>query len=205
MKIYSHPFSGSGFKVSAVANELGLKPEFITIDFGKGEHKSPWFLEINPNGKAPALVDGDLKLWESNAIIIYLSSKAPAPGLIPADPAGAAEVHKWLHWNSYNFYHNTFKLAWQTYYQPIFKHPKDEKALAEGMEATIRDLTLLEGALKGREYLAGKLSLADFSLASNLLAHEAMGIDFKPFPNVKGWLDRMMSRDSFKKIWPPKM
>lgn len=205
MKIYTHPLSGSGAKVHAVLNELGLQAELITVDFAKGQHKEPWFMELNPNGKFPVLVEGDFKLWESNAIIIYLNSKVPAPGLMPTDPKAVAEVHKWLNWNSYTFYNDTFKVSWQTFYQQFFKHPRDEKIIAEGLEAVNRDLKVLELGLQGREYLAGKLSLADFSVCTNLLVREQAGFDLKPFPNVKAWVERMEARESIKKMWPPKM
>ena len=63
-------------KACAVARYLNAPIEYVYLDPAKGEHKTPQYLAINPNGKVPALTDGDLKLWESNAIMCHLAQKA---------------------------------------------------------------------------------------------------------------------------------
>ena len=63
-------------KACAVARYLNSPVEFVHVDLAKGEHKTPDYLAINPNGKVPALTDGDLKIWESNAIMCHLARKA---------------------------------------------------------------------------------------------------------------------------------
>jgi glutathione S-transferase len=204
MKVYNNPFSGSGFKVTALLHELGLQNvEHITVELAKGQHQEPWFRAINPHAKVPALVDGDLVLFESNAIVTYLGALAPERGLMPTDARGLAEVQKWLHWQSFAFYGDTFKVIWNTYYQKLFGHPRDEQALAEGQALVERDLKVLEGALKDREYLTGTLSVADFALASSLLVRDLAGIDLKPYPQVKAWAERMDARPSMQKARPP--
>jgi glutathione S-transferase len=204
MKVYNHPFSGAGFKVTAVLHELALSTvEVITVDLSKGQHQEPWYRAINPHAKVPALVDGDLSIFESNAIITYLGALAPERGLMPVDPRGLAEVQMWLHWYSTTFYPDAMKIHWNTYYQKMLGHPRDEKVLAEGRELLARDLKALDGALQGREYLTGKLSVADFALASNLLMRDMAGIDLTPFPNVKAWAERMDARPSMKQARPP--
>ena len=62
-------------KACAVARYLNSPVEFVRVDLAKGQHKSPDYLAINPNGKVPALVDGDTKLWESNAIMCHLAAR----------------------------------------------------------------------------------------------------------------------------------
>ena len=62
MQFYTFPASANCRKVAAVAREFGLELEEKTLDFMNGEHKTPEYLAINPNGKVPGLVDGDLKL-----------------------------------------------------------------------------------------------------------------------------------------------
>jgi glutathione S-transferase len=205
--VNGYPTSSAGAKVNAVIHELELEEqvEFITVDYPNLQHKEPWYLALNPNGKFPVLVEGDFCLWESNAIILYLNSKVPAPGLMPTEPRAMADAHRWLHWNSYTFYDAAFRVLWQTYYVQYFKHVPDKKLLEAGMEVVVRNLKVLEAGLKGREYLAGKLSLADFSVGTNLLAREIAGIDLKPFPNVQAWMERLEARPSIKKMWPPRL
>lgn len=65
-------------------DECGAEYEIVTIDLQAREHKTPRFLEINPSGKLPALVDGDAKLFENAAICLYLADEFPAVRLAPA-------------------------------------------------------------------------------------------------------------------------
>src|SRR5262245_43523400 len=89
-------------KVCAVARYLNSPVEFVRLDIGKGEHKTPSYLAINPNGKVPALEDGETKLWEANAIMCHLARKANSD-LWPRDEAQQVEVLRWLSWNSEHF------------------------------------------------------------------------------------------------------
>ena len=66
----------NGQKACAVAKYLDAPVEYVRVDLSKGEHKAPGYLAINPNGKIPALVDGETNLWESSAIMCYLALKA---------------------------------------------------------------------------------------------------------------------------------
>ena len=71
MKLYYDPVTVNCRKVVAGLDLLGVEYEDVKIDYFAGGHKEPEYLAINPNGELPALVDGDLKLWESNAIMVY--------------------------------------------------------------------------------------------------------------------------------------
>jgi glutathione S-transferase len=85
-------------KVCALARHLKLPVEFVHVNLGKGEHKTQAFLAMNPNGKVPVLVDGDVTLWESNAILCYLAHKAGSD-LWPTDTR-QFEVLRWLMWDA---------------------------------------------------------------------------------------------------------
>src|SRR5258706_14104096 len=85
MKIHAFPPSPRAFKVLLVANHLGSDYELCFCDLTKGAQKSDAYTLLNPNQKMPALEDGDLKLWESNAIIEYLAAKSPEARLMPSD------------------------------------------------------------------------------------------------------------------------
>ena len=76
--------------------ELGADFEPIRVNLVAGEHRRPDFLEINPAGKIPVLVDGDLVLTESVAIVLYLAEKYPDKGLLPAGLNERAQVNRWL-------------------------------------------------------------------------------------------------------------
>ncbi|WNG51703.1 glutathione S-transferase family protein [Archangium minus] len=203
MKLYEHPFSTAAFKVRAVIHELGLPVTLVTLDMMKGEQKSPEFLAKNPNGKVPTLEDDGFFLWESNAILCYLAAKKPESGLLPADPKGMAQVQQWLQWHATTFAPSTSEVMFETIYAKMMGRTKDEAKYAAGLEKVRRDLGVLEKVLAGKEFLCGKLTLADFSLVSQLHMRAPMGVDLEAFPHVKAWVARMESRESVRKSLPP--
>lgn len=203
MKLYQHPFSSASFKARAVIHELGLACELVEVDLGKGEHKAPAFLAMNPNGKIPVLEDGDFRLWESNAIVCYLATKKPESGLMLTDPRGMAMMQQWLQWQATTFAGSTTEVMMETVYLAFFGRKQDPQKYAAAMEKVRRDLGVLETGLKGKEYLCGKLSLADFSVMSSILLRTQMGIDLESFPSVKAWVLRMEARESVRKSLPP--
>jgi glutathione S-transferase len=203
MKLYENPLSSAAMKVRAVIHELGLPVTLISVDMMKGEHKSPEFLARNPNGKVPTLDDDGFLVWESNAILCYLAARKPESGLLPADPRGMALVQQWLQWQATTFAPSINEVMGETFYAKLFGRSKDEAKYAAALEKVRRDLGVLEKTLAGKEFLTGKLSLADFSLVSALMLRSAMGVDLEAFPNVKAWVARMESRESVRKSMPP--
>lgn len=203
MKLYENPMSSAAMKVRAVIHELGLPVTLIAVDMRKGDHKAPDFLAMNPNGKVPTLEDDGFCLWESNAILCYLAAKKPESGLLPADPKGMALVQQWLQWQATTFGPSTGEVMMETVYAKLFGRSKDEAKYAAGMEKVRRDVGVLEKALAGKEFLCGRLSLADFSLVSSLMMRGPMGVDLETFPNVKAWVARMEARESVRKSMPP--
>lgn len=95
MKLYEFAPTRS-IRVRWMLQELEVPFEAITVDMLRGEHRSPWFLAINPAGKLPALIDGDLVLTESMAIVPYLGEKYPGSGLIPTVLSERARFNSWI-------------------------------------------------------------------------------------------------------------
>ncbi len=82
-------------KVALFLEESGLPYELLPIDTRKGEQHTPAYLAINPNGKVPAIVDGDVTMFDSNAILLYLAEKT-GKFLPPDTPAARGELLSWL-------------------------------------------------------------------------------------------------------------
>lgn len=80
------PGSPNCRKVQAVVNGLSAPVEIVLVDFASGAHKRPDYLVVSPNGLVPSLVDGDLRLWESTAIMQYLADLHGETTLFPKDP-----------------------------------------------------------------------------------------------------------------------
>ena len=102
MKLYAFPPSPNSWKVRAVAAHLGVPLELEMVDLIKGGSHSPDYLAINPTGRTPALVDGDLKLWESTAIMQYIASQQPN-SLWPSDARAQADIARWQSWQLAHF------------------------------------------------------------------------------------------------------
>jgi glutathione S-transferase len=95
MKLYEFAPTRS-IRARWTLQELGVDFEAVTVNLVAGEHRRPEFLAVNPSGKIPVLVDDDIVLTESVAIVVYLAEKYPASGFLPSDPNARAEVMRWL-------------------------------------------------------------------------------------------------------------
>src|SRR5260370_32982770 len=93
MKLYHFP-SPNPQKVTFALRELGLECEMVPLDLAKGEQRKPEFLAINPFGRVPVLIDGDLTLWDSQVILAYLGEKTGK--MWPTSMAGRGDAPRWL-------------------------------------------------------------------------------------------------------------
>lgn len=167
MKLYNSAGSPNAIRARVVAFELGLAPEIINVDIAKGENRTPEYLALNPNGKVPTLVDGDVVIWESRAINAYLASKAPEHDLYPSDPVRRAMVDQWSNWQAIHLGPAMQKVAFERVMKKAFGRGDADEAAIAGDLKTIADLLpILDAALAGKDWIAGSLSLADFGLAT---------------------------------------
>jgi glutathione S-transferase len=204
MKLYNANFSPNCLRVRAVIFELGADVEIVEVDVFGGGTKTPEYLAMNPNGKVPAFVDGDLALFESRAINAYLASLDPRRRLYPEDLKKRAVVDQWSYWQAIHLGPSSQKLSFEKVLKEKFGRGKpDENVIAAESKETTKLLGVLEQGLAGRKWIAGELSIADFALASTLTRRKAAGIDLAPFPNVAAWIDRLESRDSWRKAIEP--
>lgn len=200
MKLYDFAFSPNCRKVRAVAYELGVPLDHAHVDLVKGGGQRPDYLTLNPNGRVPTLVDDDgFVLWESTAIMRYLSEKKDG-ALVPRDARGRAEVDRWLAWQLAHLGPAISKVALERIVKKLTGGgAPDEAAIAAGSADFAKLTRILDAALDGREYLAGSLSIADFALASHYSVAPMCGLDLSPFGRVNAWLERVLSRPSMKR------
>ena len=199
MKLYDFAFSPNSRKVRAVAYELGIVLEHSHVDLLKGTQRTAPFLQLNPNGRVPVLVDGDFVLWESTAIMRYLLAQKGGP-LVPATPQAGAEVDRWLAWQLAHFGPAMSKVAFERVVKKLTgQGAPDEAVVAAGCAEFAALSAILDKALEGRDYVAGALSLADFALAAHYSLAETSGLDVTPFPRVQAWLARVLARDSMRR------
>jgi glutathione S-transferase len=168
MKLYGFPPSPNTWKVRAVAAQIGVPLDTEFVDLTKP--RSPDYLAINPSGRTPTLVDGDFKLWESNAIMQYVASRT-ANALWPNDARLRAEI---MGWQSWQLAHWSKEGCEPLIFQRLVKKllnlgPPDEAILAKGTECFNREARVLDAHLSKSSYLVGTgVTLADFAVAAPL-------------------------------------
>jgi glutathione S-transferase len=198
MKIYDFPFSPNCRKVRAVVYELGLQAEFLPVSLFKAESRTPQFLTINPNGRVPVLVDGDFVLWESNAIVSYL---AHGTTLMPTQRRERAEVERWTDWQLAHLGPAIRTVAFERVVKPMTGRGQADAAAIDAAAADYATFSgVLDTSLGSKEYVAGRLSVADFVLASVYSLAATVGLETAPFPRVNAWLGRVLARDSMKRV-----
>jgi len=97
IKLYRHALSGHSHRVELLLSLLDLDAEIIDVDLMSGEQRTPEFLKKNPLGKVPVLEDGDVTLFDSNAILVYLASQYDNKRQwLPEEAVAAASVQRYL-------------------------------------------------------------------------------------------------------------
>ena len=183
MRLYTFTVTPNNRKVEAFVRHYDLPVELHHVSFKDREQDTAQYRAINPMGKVPALVDGDFRLWESNAILTYLATCFPETRALPGDPRGRADADRWLHWQSCHLMPamGALKTAEQ----------KDFSALTPL-------LAVLDGQLEGRDYVLGDLSVVDFAIAAYLVTKLGRQVDYSGFPRLAGWLGRVGGLKGFQ-------
>jgi glutathione S-transferase len=195
MKLY-HFASPNPQKVTFALLELGLDCEKVPVDLAKGEQRKPAFLAVNPAGRVPVLVDGDVTLTESHAILAHLGEKTGR--LWPAMPAGRAEALQWLFFLAQHIMPHAGEVALRIRAK-VVGIPVDEATVARGEKALPAPLKVVEGQLSKSEWMLGSdFSLVDCAYCPVLNVVEKAGFGLGEFPRVSAYLDTMRSRQTWK-------
>lgn len=178
------------FRCIWAAEEAGLAYEVIPVGFGPDLKAA--VAAVNPNGKIPALQDGDLTLFESLAINLHIARKAGAP-FMPAGDDGS-RVLQWTLWAATEAEPAIMQWAYNTYIRP--PEQRDAALAQAGAEASALRLAVLEAhlAAHGPWLVGGQFSVADCNLAGVLYGAWLNGFDLGAFPKVKAWLDACLTR-----------
>jgi len=189
MKLYEFAFTRS-IRARWTLQERGVDFEGVTVNMRAGEHRSPQFLAINPAGKLPALLDGDLVLTESAAIVWYLAEKYRK--FLPADLAGRAEVNRWLLFTVTELEQPLWRIAKNRNLYPEAQRLAADIPLASQDFRAMADVA--EKHMAGRKFVVGEeATIADFVLAYTLdWANEVQLLD--RCPQLVAYMERMYAR-----------
>jgi glutathione S-transferase len=177
--------------VMCVLETLGVAYQNVPMAPRSEPTRTPEYLALNPTGKLPTLVDGELVLWESQAILFYLARKY-GDGLLWVDTLEQeADLYRWSLFISNQIEVPALDMLLAVKYAD---GEPDESFIDVQRQAIMRFLPVLESHLQDKEYLvAGKLTVADFHGATVLSWPEVAGFDYADYPAVKRWVSRIQA------------
>lgn len=191
MKIYHHPLSGHSHRVRLFASLLGLEHELVEVDLKAGAQKQPEFLRMNPFGQVPVLVDGDVIVPDSNAILVYLAKKARRADWLPEDAYAAAAVQRWLSVAAGEVAYGPAAARLITLFGAKF-HAEEVIPRAHVL------LARLEAQLAATGWLAGDHpTIADVAIYSYVARAPEGGVDLSGYPAVNAFLGRVEALPGF--------
>ena len=203
MKFYTHPVSTVARPVAFFIADHNIAVEEQVIDLFKGEQYGPEFLAINPNHAVPVLVDGDLTLYESSAILKYLADKVNSPAY-PKDLKARARVNSVMDWFNTGFYHH---FGYELCYEQLLDHYKIQDAgarehvIARGKATAEKMLDVLNNNMlgDGRAFLCGaEMTIADYFASGIISVGDVTGCSFAKWPNVVAWMNRIKARPNWQ-------
>jgi glutathione S-transferase len=178
--------------------ELGLEYKAETIDISKNTQKEPWFLAINPNGRIPAIKDGDLRVFESGAILLYLTDKYDKENKFTF-PQGTDDYYEMLSWVMWQMGGEGPMQGQANHFKAMAK-VKSEYAISRYVDETKRLYSVLESVLKDHDYLVkDKYTIADIASVGWVRAAWMIEVSLDEFPGVKRWVERIEQREAVKK------
>jgi glutathione S-transferase len=205
MELYTGMISPNGKRVRICAGELGVAIDLKLLDFQKGEQRSAEYLALNPMGKVPTLTDGDLALWESAAILVYLARAHGGAALAPEEPRAQAEMLRWMFFGACHLDPYFTTLVVERFIKARQGAPTDEALAASAEQWLARFLPVVDQQLSRHEYLTGTFGLADIALGCTLELAPLLRFDLGPYPNVRAWLPRLAARPSWRAASGPQV
>lgn len=174
--------------------ELGQPYEREDYGGPFGRNYEPEYLRLNPNGTVPTLIDGDLVIWESNAIVRFLCNKFQPTSLYPADAGQRALVERWMDWQL-----GELAVAFLPMYRGLIREQRDAEEVDAARQRTARLMTILDSVLAGCQYLNGsELTVADIAIGPIAYRWFELPIRREGMPNLQGWYLRLAQRQAFR-------
>jgi glutathione S-transferase len=181
----------NGWKASITLEELGLDYRVRPISFDDGEQKEDWYLQLNPNGRIPTIIDhgnDGFVVFESGAIMVYLAEKTGR--LLPTDVKGRSLVMQWLMFQM----GGVGPMMGQANVFYRYAPEKIPYAIARYQREVLRLLEVLDRRLADHEYLAGDYSIADIANWSWARSHKWSGVDIDGLDHLERWLAAIAAR-----------
>lgn len=185
-------------KVLWALDELRVPYQRTDAGLQYGVVNEPFYRRMNPNGRVPTIEDDGLVLWESNAIVRYLSAKHGAGTLWPNDPKQRADADRWMDWATSTLAPAITPVFWGLIRTAPEK--RDHKAIEEGAEKLAQAFQVLEQSLDGRDYVGGKtFTMGDIPLGTFVYRWNALNVKRPKLPRVEAHFQRLQQRPAYRK------
>jgi len=185
-------------KVLWALAELNVPYERTDAGLQFGVVNEPFYRRMNPNGRVPTIEDDGFVLWESNAIVRYLSAKHGAGTLWPQDLRQRADADRWMDWTT-----STVAPALTPVFWGLIRTPPEKRNMASieaEAEKVGQAFQALEHSLEGRDHVAGKsFTMGDIPLGTFVHRWYALQVKRPKLPRVEAYYQRLQERASYKK------
>lgn len=195
MKVYFAPNSRA-VRTVWLLEEIGQPYELERFSLGQKEMRGPEYAKVNPNGRVPTLIDGDVTISESTAIAQYIGARY-APELTPGpDAANFAMYLQWLHYAEGMIMPPINNYVVETILLPPDR--RNEANAARALKLLNRTLGAAEAHMQGREFIAGDFTVADTITGHAVMMSRRLGADFTNCPNLSAYANRLEGRAAFR-------
>mgnify|MGYP001220933641 FL=1 len=201
MKLHYDPCTVNCRKVIAGLKLMEIDFESETYDYfdgltgpsETGFRTLPAYLAINPMAELPTLTDGDLNLWESNAILQYAADAAGPSSAYPQDLKVRADINRWLLWESNKWFASCYVYLVENVVKPYVLKVDPDAAILEGEDGNFHKLAgILNARLAGQSWISGNSpSIADIVVAAPMHLHSYQKLPLSQHGNVQAWYERL--------------
>ena len=194
-QLYCFGESGNAYKCALALALTGAAWEPRYVDFFNGETRTPAYRALNPMGEVPVLVDGDLTLSQSGAILLHIAAKTGQMG--GANPTEQAEILRWILWDNHKLSAQIGTVRFLLNFIPADKRPE---GVIPYLQARLKSAySVLNAHLAGRDWIVGAgPTIADLSCCGYLYYPEPYGFDRKDWPHIDAWLTRISTLPGWK-------
>lgn len=197
IKVYGSPRT-SASRCFLLLEELGLPYEEIPVDLARGEQKEAAYLQINPNGKVPAMIDGENVLWESCAINNYLAEKY-RPELLGKDALEKAKGLQWSFWTMIELQNPLVEILIQKLFVP--ENKRNISTIEKNLEKLPRLFQILDNHFATHKFLTGNnINVADFNLTTVINMTSMLGINISQYTHLNNWFLAMKDTKGYQKL-----